>query len=120
MISPSRYFFGLLYQKVTSKIDESLKASLKLVLFRSFYFIIILSRHIILTLMFLQFYVFAICVFLINFNKCCLISLDFDVALFSSFLIFCYYFTLLISRKIGQEHMKNSKNIGYIVLRTVQ
>ena len=36
-----------------------------------------------------------------------------------SFLIFCCYFTCLKARKISQGNMRNSENIGHIVLGTV-
>ena len=39
--------------------------------------------------------------------------------MFSSFLIFCYYFARLKAREITRQNMRNSKNIGHIVLETV-
>ena len=39
--------------------------------------------------------------------------------IFSSFLIFCCYFTRLKAREISQQNMTNSENIGHIVLGTV-
>ena len=39
--------------------------------------------------------------------------------IFSSFLIFCFYFTRLKAREISQQNMRNSENIGHIVLGTV-
>ena len=39
---------------------------------------------------------------------------------FSSFLIFCCYFTRLKAREISQQNMRNLENIGHIVLGTVQ
>ena len=38
---------------------------------------------------------------------------------FSLFLIFCFYFTQLKAREIGRQNMRNSENIGHIVLGTV-
>ena len=40
--------------------------------------------------------------------------------IFSSFLIFCCYFTRVKAREITQQNMRNSENIGHIVLRTVR
>ena len=40
--------------------------------------------------------------------------------IFSSFLIFCCYFNRVKAREISQQNMRNSKNIGPIVLETVQ
>ena len=40
--------------------------------------------------------------------------------IFSSFLIFCCYFTCLKAREISQRNMRNSENIGHIVLGTVR
>ena len=40
--------------------------------------------------------------------------------IFSSFLIFCCYFTRLKAREISQQNMRNSENIGHIVLGTVR
>ena len=39
--------------------------------------------------------------------------------IFSSFLMFCCYFTRLKAREISQQNMTNSENIGHIVLGTV-
>ena len=36
--------------------------------------------------------------------------------IFSSFLIFCFYFTRLKAREISPQDMRNSENIGHIVL----
>ena len=38
--------------------------------------------------------------------------------IFSSFFIFCCYFTRLKAREISQQNMRNSKNIGHIVIGT--
>ena len=40
--------------------------------------------------------------------------------IFPSFLIFYFYFTWLKARKISQENMRNSENIGHIVLGSVR
>ena len=40
--------------------------------------------------------------------------------IFFSFRIFCCYFTRLKGREITQQNMRNSKNIGHIVLGTVR
>ena len=41
-------------------------------------------------------------------------------SIFSSFLIFCFYFTRLKAREISRQNMRNSENIGHVVLETVQ
>ena len=40
--------------------------------------------------------------------------------IFSSFLIFRFYFTRLKAREISPQNMRNSENIGYIVFATVR
>ena len=40
--------------------------------------------------------------------------------IFSSFLIFCFYFTRLKACEISRQNMKNSENIGHIVQGTVR
>ena len=40
--------------------------------------------------------------------------------MFSSFLIFCFCFTRLKAREISRHNMRNSENIGHIVLATVR
>ena len=40
--------------------------------------------------------------------------------IFSSFLIFCCYFTRLKAREIKQQNMRNSENVGHILLGTVR
>ena len=40
--------------------------------------------------------------------------------IFSSSLIFCFYFTRPKAREISQQNMRNSQNVGHIVLRTVR
>ena len=40
--------------------------------------------------------------------------------IFSSFLIFCFYFTRLKACEISQQNMRNSTNIGHFALRTVR
>ena len=40
--------------------------------------------------------------------------------IFSSFLIFCFYFTRLKAREISRQNMRKSKDIGHIVLETVR
>ena len=40
--------------------------------------------------------------------------------MFSSFLIFCCYFTRLKAREISRQDMRNLENIGHIVLGTVR
>ena len=40
--------------------------------------------------------------------------------IFSSFLIFYFYFTRLKARGTSQQNMRNSKNIGHIVLETMR
>ena len=37
-------------------------------------------------------------------------------AIFSSFLIFCFYFTRLKAREISRQNMRNSENIDHIIL----
>ena len=39
--------------------------------------------------------------------------------MFSSFFIFCCYFIRLKARELSQQNIKNSENIGHIVLGTV-
>ena len=41
-------------------------------------------------------------------------------SIFSSFLIFCFYFTCLKAREISRQNMRNSENIGHIVFETVR
>ena len=41
-------------------------------------------------------------------------------AIFSSFATFCFYFTRLKAREISRQNMRNSENIGHIVLGTVR
>ena len=41
-------------------------------------------------------------------------------SIFSSFLIFCSYFIRVKAREISQQKMRNSENIGHIVLGTVR
>ena len=43
-----------------------------------------------------------------------------NMANISSFLIFCCYFTRLKVREISQQNMRNSEDIGYIVLGTLR
>ena len=40
--------------------------------------------------------------------------------IFSSFLIFCFYFTRLKACEISRQNMRNLENIGHIVLGTVR
>ena len=40
--------------------------------------------------------------------------------IFSSFLIFCFYFPRLKAREISRQNMRNSENTGHIVLGTVR
>ena len=40
--------------------------------------------------------------------------------IFSLFLIFCFYFTRLKAREISRQNMRNSENIGHIVLGNVR
>ena len=40
--------------------------------------------------------------------------------IFSSFFIFCCYFTRLRARELSQQNIRNSGNIGHIILRTVR
>ena len=40
--------------------------------------------------------------------------------IFSSFLIFCCYFTRLKAREVSQQNMRNLENIGHIVLGPVR
>ena len=41
-------------------------------------------------------------------------------SIFFSFPIFCLYFARLKAREISRQNMRNSENIGHVVLETVQ